>query len=98
MRQFAIDCNSLQNRKKQTQNPPRATSWGFDPPPGTIYLVYLQELIRDESILADSLRYKYGTASIRFIFSGLRILAHPWRHSPYIRLGSLTPDYGMRGG
>jgi hypothetical protein len=48
---------------------------GSTPPPGTIYLFYLQQLTRDESILADLLRYKYGTASIRFIFSGLSILA-----------------------
>ena len=36
------DCNSLQNLKKQTQNPPIARSWGFDPPSRhhkTIHLV-----------------------------------------------------------
>ena len=32
MRHFATKCDALQSRKKQTQNPPRATSWGFDPP------------------------------------------------------------------
>jgi hypothetical protein len=32
MRVFAADCNSVQNGKILTQNPPRATSWGFDPP------------------------------------------------------------------
>jgi hypothetical protein len=28
-------CNTLQYAEKQTQNPPAARSWGFDPPPGT---------------------------------------------------------------
>jgi hypothetical protein len=37
MRHNAHECIPLQNAKKRTQNPPRATSWGFDPPPGTIY-------------------------------------------------------------
>ena len=32
MRSSAIQCKSLQKRKILTQNPPRATSWGFDPP------------------------------------------------------------------
>ena len=32
MRLYAIQCKSLQNAKKLTQNPPRATSWGFAPP------------------------------------------------------------------
>jgi hypothetical protein len=31
MRWFAADCNSLQNRKKQTQNPPTLAVMGFDP-------------------------------------------------------------------
>jgi hypothetical protein len=35
IRHFAAECDPLQIRPKQTQNPPRATSWGFDPPPGT---------------------------------------------------------------
>jgi hypothetical protein len=32
IRQNAAACDALQKRKKLTQNPPRATSWGFDPP------------------------------------------------------------------
>jgi hypothetical protein len=32
MRHFAAECDSLQKPQKRTQNPPRATSWGFDPP------------------------------------------------------------------
>ena len=32
MQIFARTCNALQNAKNQTQNPPTARSWGFDPP------------------------------------------------------------------
>jgi hypothetical protein len=35
MQDFATRCNSLQNPKKQTQNPPALAAMGFDPPPGT---------------------------------------------------------------
>jgi hypothetical protein len=35
MLRLASPCGAGQNTKKWTQNPPRATSWGFDPPPGT---------------------------------------------------------------
>jgi hypothetical protein len=32
MRICALTCSLLQQSMQRTQNPPRATSWGFDPP------------------------------------------------------------------
>jgi hypothetical protein len=32
VRCIAVTCSFMQKGKKRTQNPPRATSWGFDPP------------------------------------------------------------------
>jgi hypothetical protein len=32
MLRLASPCDAVQNTEKWTQNPPRATSWGFDPP------------------------------------------------------------------
>jgi hypothetical protein len=34
-RRSALLCDRLLLWKNRSQNPPRATSWGFDPPPGT---------------------------------------------------------------
>ena len=43
--------------KKKTQNPPRATSWGFDPPPGTIhrhcYVIDPNQLMSSDLHVAD---------------------------------------------
>jgi hypothetical protein len=58
MRLSATGCKTMQNRKLLTQNPPRATSWGFDPPSrhqhkSTIinYLPSFRQLGRDAKAL-----------------------------------------------
>jgi len=35
IRIYATSCDTMQKWFRRTQNPPRATSWGFAPPPGT---------------------------------------------------------------
>src|SRR5271154_1263437 len=42
MRILAIYCDIMQFAENRTQNPPRATSWGFDPPSRHQYLNLLE--------------------------------------------------------
>jgi hypothetical protein len=93
--------------KKRTQNPPRATSWGFDPPSRHHLFSSLNHSLRvawgHSNCTAEerlsSFRYKNGYTAYGGHLEWFRgIIVILWRPGRFVPFLLFTLNYGMRGG